>query len=188
MIDIDMEDLIKKVKQGDPNAFEPIIIMFQQKMYSFCFFVLGNRQEAEDAVQEILFKVYRKIESYREDKFFSAWLYKIASNHCQTMLKRKKRSMLFQLFYRKEDQTESAEQAFVDTEGTRLEWFQDLTPREREILAHRVLEDHSYEEIGRIMSMSSATIRKRFERLKAKLNLQKKQREEILHEHKYKLQ
>jgi RNA polymerase sigma-70 factor (ECF subfamily) len=188
MKNIDIEDLIKKVKQGDPNAFEPIITMFQQKMYSFCFFMLGNRQEAEDSVQEILFKAYRHIESYREDKFFSAWLYKIASNHCSTLLKRKKRKLLLQLFYRSVDQTESAEQAFVDSEGNRLDWFQELTPGEREILAHRVLEDRSFEEIGRIMSTRSATIRKRFERLKAKLNLQKKQREEILHEHKYKLQ
>jgi RNA polymerase sigma-70 factor, ECF subfamily len=115
-------------------------------------------------------------------------LYKIAANHCSTLLKRKKRKKMLQLFYRNEEQTESAEQAYVDSEGTKLEWFQELKIGEREILAHRVLEDRSFEEIGRMMSTSPATIRKRFERLKAKLNHQKKQREEILHEQQYKLQ
>jgi RNA polymerase sigma-70 factor, ECF subfamily len=188
MMNIDIENLIKKVKQGDPNAFEPIITMYQQKMHLFCFFMLGDQQEAEDSVQEILFKAYRNLDTYREDKFFSAWLYKIASNHCNTLLKRRKRNKLFQLIYRGEVRTVSAEQTFVDSEGTRLEWFQDLSSGEREILAHRVLEDRSFEEIARIMSTNPATIRKRFERLKAKLNLQKKQREEILHEQRYKLQ
>lgn len=174
--------------QGDSNAFESVISMYQQKIYLFCFFMLSNRQEAEDAVQEIFFKAYRYLDTYREDKFFSAWLYKIASNHCSTLLRSKKRKAILQFFYKMDVQTASAEQVFMDTEGTRLEWFQELKPGDREILAHRVLEDRSFEEIGGIMSASPATIRKRYERLKAKLNNQKKLREEMLHEQQYKLQ
>lgn len=92
-------DLIRCAQAGEANSFESLVRMYQQRIFSFCYYMLGNKQEAEDAVQEVFLKAYRKLKNYRYDYSFSAWLYKIASNHCRTELKRKKKWKLLLPFF-----------------------------------------------------------------------------------------
>ncbi|UUZ81934.1 RNA polymerase sigma factor [Paenibacillus sp. P26] len=179
---MEIEELIARVREGDPNAFEPVIRRFQQKIYLYCCFLLGDKQEAEDAVQEIFFKAYRGLGSYRHEHSFLAWLYKIASNHCHTLLKRKTRWTLLLPLLRQNDRVRSAEQEFTDREGFRMDWPQGLSPVEKELLVLRVLEDRPFEEIAGILGHSTAALRKRFERLKVKLQRIKNGQEEGYHE------
>lgn len=162
---------IDQVLDGDPDAFELIVRQFQRKIFTFCYFILGNRQEAEDAAQEVFFKAYKNLASYRHDSddLFLAWLYKIAANHCSTLLKRKKRWYLLMPLFGNVGNEKSAEQSFSDQDDIHLHWLEGLTAAEKEILALRVIEDRPFEEISRILGISSATLRKRFERLKVKL-------------------
>jgi len=184
---MELKILIDQILHGDPNAFEPIVRNFEKKIYTFCYFMLGNRQEAEDTAQEVFFKAYQNLASYRHerDDLFLAWLYKIAANHCKSVLKRKKRWYLLMPLFRNNGNEKSAEQSFSDQADIQLQWLEGLTAAEREILALRVIEDRPFQEISDILGISSATVRKRFERIKLKLRRNIDQVEGIQYEQRY---
>lgn len=50
---------IEQVLQGNPDAFESIVRHFERKIFTFCYFMLQNRQEAEDAAQEVFLRHIR---------------------------------------------------------------------------------------------------------------------------------
>lgn len=184
---IGIEEWIERAKAGDPEAFEPVIRMTQQKLYRYCRFVLMDNQEAEDAVQDILFKAYRHLGSYRGGNAMS-WLYKIAATHCATLLRKKgRRERLMSMLSAMSGGTEkSAEQAFADSAGVRLDWLGRLSPAEREIVVLRVLADMPFEEIARVAGIRPAAARKRYERAKSKLQQNySKVREVVYHERGY---
>lgn len=166
---METEQWVEKVRKGDTNAFEPLIHMYQQKIFSFCYYMLGQKQEAEDAVQDVFLKAYKNIKNYRYDLSFSAWLYKIAANHCKTLLKRKQRWNKLLPLINNVDSEKSAEQVYEEQTPDLSQWFMDLSPIEKQILLLRVLEDKSFNEIGEILGKSPATMRKRFERIKKKI-------------------
>jgi RNA polymerase sigma-70 factor (ECF subfamily) len=184
---MEIKKLIDRVLYGDPDAFELIVRNFQGKIFTFCYFMLGNQQEAEDTAQEVFFKAYRNLASYSHDSddLFLAWLYKIAANHCSTLLKRKKRWFLLMPLFRNDSNEKSAEETFSGQADNQLQWLEGLTAAEKEILALRVIEDRPFEEISGILGISSATVRKRFERIKVKLKRNRDQLEGTRYEQRY---
>ncbi|NLV15903.1 MAG: sigma-70 family RNA polymerase sigma factor [Syntrophomonadaceae bacterium] len=88
------ELLATKAMTGDIEAFEELVIRFQQPVFRLAYRMLGQREEAEDAAQEVFVKVYRKIHQFDADKKFSAWLYRIAVNTCISKLRGKKYTTL----------------------------------------------------------------------------------------------
>src|SRR5699024_6444118 len=67
-------------KRGNKSPFEDVVSFFQHKCYQHCFRMLGNAHEAEDMAQEAFIRVYVNIHSYDENRKFSTWLYRIATN------------------------------------------------------------------------------------------------------------
>ncbi|WP_165452331.1 RNA polymerase sigma factor [Paenibacillus thalictri] len=161
-------ELIDKVRQGDLASFEPIIRTYQNRLFSFCCYMLGDRQEAEDAVQEIYVKAYRGLAAYRHE-FFMAWLYKIAANHCRTVLGRRKRWLNLLPLLRAESREHNTEHTYAGGMEAAMQLLDGLSAADKEILILRVVEDQPFENISRILEITSAAARKRFERVKTKL-------------------
>lgn len=186
---MEINALIQKVRQGDVDCFEPIIRKYEQPIYRFCLFLLGDRQEAEDAAQDILFKSYEHLDKFDPAQPFSAWLHKIAENHCRNLLKRRRRWFHLLPLFHPTGQASSAEQVYSENMETELAyWFHGLSVMEKKLLFLRVVEDYSFEEIAHMMEESAPTVRKRFERLKMKLRKKKPQREEVTgHEQRFEL-
>ncbi|MBP1990869.1 RNA polymerase sigma factor [Paenibacillus eucommiae] len=184
---MDIQEIMEKVRQGDSNAYEMVIRMYQQRIFTFCYYMLGNQQEAEDAVQDIFLKAYKHLSSYRHEHSFYAWLHRIAHNHCNNLLKRKRKWRLLLPMFRPVIQEKSAEQIFSEQMSTEIvDWLKDLSAVEKQILLLRVLEDLSFDEIAQALEAKPAAVRKRFERIKKKLQ-QTKRRDDIHHEQRYEL-
>lgn len=165
--------IVEQVQQGRVQAYSTIIEHFQRPIYLYCYYLLGSREEAEDAAQDIFLKALEHIGGFRQTVSFSAWLYRIARNHCTDLLK--KRSKGFRLFamYRRQ-------QADAEEEGSRPvltdkvhELLARLNPEERQILLLRALEQYNFEQIAVIVGMNPARVRKKYERLRDKLGRQK---------------
>lgn len=194
---MDIQALIERVQNGDTDSFEPIIHLYEQSLFRYCCFLLGNKQEAEDAVQDILFQAYRHMHKVDSTKPLRPWLYTIAQNHCYNMLKKRKRWLsLLPLFRSGDPPAKSAEQVaaerFDGEFGEIARWIQGLSAQEKHLLVLRVVEECTFEEIGRMMNEKPTTIRKRFERLRRKLVRQHRhsydeQKEVIRHEQQYEL-
>ncbi|MEK3741910.1 sigma-70 family RNA polymerase sigma factor [Brevibacillus sp. FSL K6-0770] len=163
-----IEYLLQEIKTGAMEQFEVIIDHYQQPIFAYCYHMLGHRQDAEDAVQEILFRAYERLEQYTYSLSFSAWIYKISFNHCANVLKRRKLARVLPFLYSGEQQGRNFVEEKIDHDylGEPLEriWSK-LTAEERTLLYLRVLEEKDYEEIAVLLDKKPAALRKQFERL-----------------------
>lgn len=80
--------------------------------------------------------------------------------------------------FRDNDNEKSAEQTFSDQTDIQSQWLEGLTAAEKEILILRVIEDRPFQEISSMLGIHSATLRKRFERIKVKLKRNRNQEED----------
>lgn len=83
--------------------FNQLYHKYKDLVYNLCLSYLPNREDAEDATQEIFVKIHHKLSSFRAAAQPKTWIYRIAINHCLDILKYKKRAKRFafitQLFY-----------------------------------------------------------------------------------------
>lgn len=166
-----VEAVIEQVQKGDREQYACIVEIFQQPIYRYCCRLLGNRQDAEDAVQDILVKAYQSIRGYKPEVSFSAWLYRIAGNHCFNLLRRRRLQGHILRIFRLETVAASAEQqmdARLFSPALELALLQ-LSLEERNILVLRVFEELTFQEMGHILNSSPNALHKRMERIKRKV-------------------
>lgn len=77
-------------KNDSKRAFNKIIERYQWPVYRYCYRVLQNRDEAEDATQEVFLRVYTRLDTYDGQHKFSTWLFSIASHYCIDMLRKRR--------------------------------------------------------------------------------------------------
>lgn len=82
--------LIQAALKGDLEAFNRLVLFYQDIVYSQAYRMMGEREPAEDATQDAFIAAYRKLESYRGGSF-KAWLLRIVTNVCYDELRRRKR-------------------------------------------------------------------------------------------------
>lgn len=83
--------LITRVLDGDADAYAELVRRYHTACARFAFRMLGNRQDAEDAVQEAFLRAYRALGRYRERDLFRSWLYRILANQCRSAARRRHR-------------------------------------------------------------------------------------------------
>ena len=84
-----MDELIKKIKDGDMDAFTQLVELFGDRAVNFAYRMLKDQNDAEDAVQEAFLKVFDKIHTFKQESKFSTWFYTVLSNICRDMLRKK---------------------------------------------------------------------------------------------------
>lgn len=85
---MDEQGLIRKILEGDVQSFSPFVEAYQAMAYTIALRILGNREEAEEAVQDAFVKAYQALPDFRSDGKFSTWLYRIVYNTSLTALRR----------------------------------------------------------------------------------------------------
>src|SRR5882762_1815276 len=83
-------DVIARARTGDTQAWGELYREFAPAIFRFCRRAMPTREDAEDATMEIFMKLRDKLIQYDETRSFSAWLYKVAANHCWDQLRRRK--------------------------------------------------------------------------------------------------
>ena len=82
--------LVKRAARGDTQAFEKIVTSYEKTVYNLSLKMLGSRQDAEDASQETFIKVWSALEGFKGNSRLSVWIYRICSNVCIDMLRRRR--------------------------------------------------------------------------------------------------
>lgn len=167
---------IKQVKKGDQSAFEEIVLLFQNRIYHHCFRMIGDRHEAKDLAQEAFIRAYTNIHSFDDNRKFSTWLYRIATN--LTIDRLRKRSPDYYLD-EEISGTEglnmytqlSSEEVLPEEEVLRLELndrihqeILNLKPIYRSIIILRYLDEFSLKEISEILDIPLGTVKTRIHR------------------------
>ncbi len=108
---MDDTHLVPAAQGGDLDAFNTLIVRYQDTIYQRAFWLLGDEEAAEDATQEAFLRAYRKLSQFRGGSL-RAWLLRIVTNLCYDELQRKKVQRAISLFDRDihgEDARELAE-------------------------------------------------------------------------------
>jgi RNA polymerase sigma-70 factor (ECF subfamily) len=84
------DEAVRRFLEGEEEAFSRIVRQWERKVFNLAWRMLGNREDAQDVVQETFLSIFKSIRSLRDPNSFSAWLYKITLNHCR--IRRKSRS------------------------------------------------------------------------------------------------
>lgn len=83
-------EMLARVREGDQDAWGDLYGQYAAAIFRFCRRALPTKEDAEDATTEIFMKVKQKLGTYDSSRPFTAWLYKVASNHCWDMLRRRR--------------------------------------------------------------------------------------------------
>jgi RNA polymerase sigma-70 factor (ECF subfamily) len=163
-------DLIAAARQDDEAAFKILVDRYLPSVYNFCVRYTGNNSDADDVAQETFLKAWRHLGRFNTDKPFKTWLFAIAKNSA-TDIMRKRRSVTFSQFDTADD-TNVLVDTLADPEPLPEELFEraslandvrtalvHLKPRDQAILQFRYVEDLSFEDIARVLSMSPNTVR-----------------------------
>lgn len=86
----ELAEVLSQVRAGDTDAWGELYRLYAPAIYRFCRRALPTREDAEDATTEIFVKVRQKLGMYDASRPFTAWLYKVASNHCWDSLRRRR--------------------------------------------------------------------------------------------------
>jgi len=83
-------ELIVRARTGDTQAWGDLYREYAPAIFRFCRRAMPTREDAEDATMEIFMKLRDKLSQYDQSRSFTAWLYKVAANHCWDMLRRRR--------------------------------------------------------------------------------------------------
>ena len=82
--------LIERAGRGDQAAFEELLSAQEGRMYAVALRMCGNREDAQDCMQEAMIRIYRAIATFKGQSSFATWVYRITMNSCLDELRRRK--------------------------------------------------------------------------------------------------
>ncbi len=162
------QELIDRCRQGDRKAQFQLYKVYYKSMYSVCLRIVGNEAEAEDAMQEAFLNAFRKIDSYRGEVSFGAWLKKIVVNRSLDCLK-KRRVKFEEVTERSAGVEEDNRQPEVIDVNVIKRAIQSLPDGYRVVLSLHLIEGYDHEEISQILQISNSASRTQYMRAKNKL-------------------
>ena len=173
--------IIERAKAGEPGAFEQMIDCYQRKVLSTAWRMLGNREDARDAAQEVFLRVHKYLKGFHSDQDFAAWLYRIIVNVCRDHKRKRGGHHQFASFEsEREAGTLDALASDEDVEANAIksqqraliaEALDTLSTKERAALVLRDLEGLSTEEVARVLGSSQTTVRTQISSARAKIKL-----------------
>lgn len=177
------ERLIRKLKQRDEDAFRRVVVLYQHKVFSLVYRMLGDRAEAEDLSQEVFVAVFKNVDAFRGESSLATWIFRIATNHCHNRVKYLRR--------RAADRTQNLEDtregdvhegpltrrsptpekimAGRQLEAALQRALATLDEDHRTLIVLRDIESLSYQEIVEITGLNQGTVKSRLHRARIAL-------------------
>jgi RNA polymerase sigma-70 factor (ECF subfamily) len=163
------EVLIARASNGDIEAYEQLVRRHQLPVYRHCLNMLADDGDAAEAAQDVFFTVWRSLAKFRGDSELSTWLYRVATNRCLKVLRQRKPPTLPQVELASSHGLPEGE--FEGRQaGERVERaISSLTPQQRAALLLREVEGLTYEQIARVLGVSTAAVKSRLNRARVEL-------------------
>jgi RNA polymerase sigma-70 factor (ECF subfamily) len=163
---------------GDGRAFQELVGRYRGRLLNFVSRMIGDRERAEDLVQEAFVRVYRHLHRFDRTKKFSTWIYTIASNLAKNELRNRSRSpLVFYQSHRPPGDDDQRPLQFEDASSRPDRMYANrhlremvdatvatLSAHHREVFVMRELEGRSYEEIARLTRCNLGTVKSRLNR------------------------
>ena len=175
---LDDSGVVAAFLAGEKRAFGELVERYQTRLLNFVYRTTGDRERAEDLVQETFIRVYRHLHRFDQSKKFSTWVYTIASNLAKNELRNRSRNplVLFQTIKKNwdadarplewEDNTYRPDDLFRKRHlKSMVESAVDQLPEHhRTVFILREMEGKTYEEIADITGANLGTVKSRLNR------------------------
>jgi RNA polymerase sigma-70 factor (ECF subfamily) len=171
-------ELVASFLDGNALAFPELVSRYQSRLLNFIYRTIGDRDRAEDLVQETFIRVYRHLHRFDQSKKFSTWIYTIASNLAKNELRNRSRNplVLFQTI-KKNWEADHRPLQWEDPHYRPDDLFrkrhlrdmvekavQQLPEHHRAVFVLREMEGKTYEEISEITGVNLGTVKSRLNR------------------------
>jgi RNA polymerase sigma-70 factor (ECF subfamily) len=173
------EELVGALKQREPAAFEWLVTQHGTMLYRVAWRLMGQREEAEEVVQEALLKVYQKIHTFDGASALTTWLYRIVVNTALMRLRAKRRQpeALLEAGGARSAEAENQgreaadwalppEEVLLRREALKAlqQGIANLPALYKAVYVLAEIEGLSYLEVGRILDQRPATVKSRLHR------------------------
>lgn len=178
--------LVRRARSGDQRAFGLLVERYQKKVYAVALGMVKDAEEAMDVSQEAFVKVHRYLDRFKGDSSFYTWLYRITTNTCIDVLRRRGVNSSDSVEYDDTVEMDLAEASLgllgsqIDSSPSRSvlrrelgekleEALAQLPEKHRAILLLRELEGMSYEDLSRTLDIPKGTVMSRLFHARAKV-------------------
>lgn len=164
------KDLVEKSKAGNRKAQFDLYNQYVDAMFYVCMRIVNNREDAEDVTQESFIKAFKKIDSFKYESTFGAWLKRIVVNTSINHLK-KKRIKLVDMEtqeFKWLEEVQEEKQSNYDMQKVK-KGIEMLPHGYRVVLSLYLLEGYDHREIAEILNISDSTSKTQYSRAKKKL-------------------
>jgi len=170
------DELVRRVQAGNAEAFEELVRRYERKVYNITYRMMGNEQDASEALQDTFLRAYRFLPKFQFKSSFFTWLYRIATNVSLTKLRKRKSPPIISLdepVGEDEDlPLEIPDYKYSPEEMMRRRELQEALQKSvdslpadyRSVVVLRDLEGLSNEEVGKILNLSVPAVKSRLHR------------------------
>jgi len=177
--------LIELFREGKNDAFDKLVMKYNDLIFNTCFRIVNDYDEANDCAQETFIKAYKNIDKFRAESEFSTWLYRIAINTCKNRItslyaKMKKKMKRIDRINLHDDQDcitdipdcklDPAEiYEKKETEKIIMTAIENLPLRFKTLIVLRDIDGKSYEQISEITGIKQGTVKSRLSKAREHL-------------------
>lgn len=144
------------------EEFAAYVLLHQMSMYRLALGILGNKQDAEDALSETIIKAYEHLASLRDEAKFKSWIMAILVNVSKNMLSKNRRVQLV-------DDITIFEEAAQECQNDLWDSVMDLGEQHRQIIILYYYDGFSTKEIAKILKIPEGTVKSRLSRARENL-------------------
>ena len=174
------QELVHSAQKGDTSAFGQLVEAHQSKIYSLCYRMTGNAEDAADLTQEVFLSAWRSLSRFQEQSSFGTWIYRMATNASIDFLRREKRRQVLSMTMEEDSEERQAQVPDERYSPHRLLEQKEarqavagalaaLSPEHRQVLVLREMEGLSYQEIGQLLDLEEGTVKSRIARARLAL-------------------
>jgi RNA polymerase sigma factor (sigma-70 family) len=187
--DLPLEELVAQAVNGNFEAFEHLIEFYTPALWRFVFRLVGNYEEANDTVQQVLIQAYAGLAKLENPASFRVWLFTIARHRCIDLLRRQP-SLTFSDFAARLTKGEATgedpsplnlfpdpgplPEELVERREMQVllqEAIASLPGRSRQVVTLRYATELTFAEIGQVLGMNENSVKTLFQRAKVQLRL-----------------
>lgn len=164
-------EIIDRSKKGNRQAQYQLYKIYSRAMFNICYRMMNDRSDAEDMLQESFTEAFRRLDSFRHESTFGAWLKMIVINRCINEIKRKKAQLEFfddmSPFEDEEDLSEDQETGLSPDLIKKA--MEELPKGSRMIFSLYLLEGYDHQEISEILNISESNSKTQYMRAKQRI-------------------
>ncbi|MEN3033574.1 MAG: RNA polymerase sigma factor [Aquificaceae bacterium] len=163
-----MQEIIQRIAKGEESALVELINIMQKRVFSYCFSLVGNYEDAEEITSDVFFQIWKSASNFKNLSTPTTWIFGIARNLCLNHL-RKKKFHFQELLESDAVFNPSEEQELSATVEEIRQALTKLSPIQREILYLVFYEEMDYKSIATLLKIPENTVKTRVFNAKRKL-------------------